>query len=217
LGNNTVTITSMDASGNVTTATVVVLVQDVTAPVIAMVSGAVTKVLGANGTVSITQADVVSSVSDACTNPVTVTWTPTTVSCANVGNVAVVVTAIDASGNVTTAVKTVLVVDQTAPVISSPASITLNLNAAGTVTLPAGVASATDNCAVNGIQYSKSLFDCSNLGANTVTITATDVNGNVATSTMTVNVVDNTAPSFTVDGSSECSRLSLCECCSTGC
>jgi hypothetical protein len=198
LGNNTVTITSMDASGNVTTATVVVLVQDVTAPVIAMVSGAVTKVLGANGTVSITQADVVSSVSDACTNPVTVTWTPTTVSCANVGNVAVVVTAIDASGNVTTAVKTVLVVDQTAPVISSPASITLNLNAAGTVTLPAGVASATDNCAVNGIQYSKSLFDCSNLGANTVTITATDVNGNVATSTMTVNVVDNTAPSLTL-------------------
>ena len=198
LGNNTVTITSSDASGNVTTATVVVLVQDVTAPAITTVSGAVTKFLGTNGTVAITQADVVTAVTDACTNPVTVTWTPTTVSCSNVGNVAVVVTAIDASGNVSTAVKTILVRDQLAPVISAPASITLVLNAAGTVALPAGVASATDNCAVNGIQYSKTLFDCANLGANTVTITATDVNGNVATSTMTVNVVDNSAPSLTL-------------------
>jgi hypothetical protein len=201
LGNNTVTITSTDASGNVSTATVVVLVQDVTAPVIATVSGVVTKVLGTNGTVAISQSDVVASVSDACDNASTVTWTPTTVSCANVGNVAVIITAVDASGNISTSVKTVLVVDQTAPVISSPASITLNLNAAGTVTLPAGVASATDNCAVNGIQYSKSLFDCTNLGANTVTITATDAHGNVATSTMTVNVVDNTAPSLTLVGS----------------
>jgi hypothetical protein len=198
LGNNTVTITSSDASGNVTTATVVVLVQDVTAPAITTVSGAVTKFLGTNGTVAITQADVVTAVTDACTSAVTVTWTPTSVSCANVGNVAVVVTAIDASGNVSTAVKTILVRDQLAPVISAPASITLVLNAAGTVALPAGVASATDNCAVNGIQYSKTLFDCANLGANTVTITATDVNGNVATSTMTVNVVDNSAPSLTL-------------------
>ena len=198
LGNNTVTITSTDASGNTTTATVVVLVQDVTAPVISTVSGVVTKVLGANGTVAITQSDVVASVADACDNAATVTWTPTSVSCANVGNVAVVVTAVDASGNVSTAVKTVLVVDQTAPVISAPASITLNLNAAGTVTLPAGVASATDNCAVNSIQYSKSLFDCANLGANSVTITATDVHGNASTSTMTVNVVDNTAPTLTL-------------------
>lgn len=201
LGNNTVTITSTDASGNVSTATVVVLVQDVTAPVIATVSGTVTKVLGTNGTVAISQSDVVASVTDACTSAPTVTWTPTTVSCSNLGNVAVVITSVDASGNVSTSVKTVLVVDQTAPVISAPAAITLNLNSAGTVTLPTGVASATDNCAVNGIQYSKTFFDCSNLGVNTVTITSTDVSGNVATTTMSVTVVDNTAPVLTLVGS----------------
>jgi hypothetical protein len=201
LGNNTVTITSTDASGNVSTATVVVLVQDVTAPVIATVSGTVTKVLGANGTVAISQSDVVASVTDACTSTPTVTWTPTTVSCSNLGNVAVVITSVDASGNVSTSVKTVLVVDQTAPVISAPAAITLNLNSAGTVTLPNGVASATDNCAVNSIQYSKTFFDCSNLGVNTVTITSTDVSGNVATTNMSVKVVDNTAPVLTLVGS----------------
>ncbi len=37
-------------------------------------------------------------------------------------------------------------------------------------------------------------FDCSNVGANQVTLTVTDIHGNTATCVASVTVLDNTAP-----------------------
>ena len=201
VGNNTVTVTATDASNNVTTANVSVTVQDVTAPVINVVSTAVTKQLSATGSVNILLSDVMTSVTDNCTasSAITVTYTPSVVNCNGKGNVPVTITATDASGNTATTVKNVLVVDVINPTISlTSTTLSLPLNAAGNASIPVGFATATDNCGSPSLTFSKSTFDCANLGVNNVTVTAVDGSGNTATAQITVTVVDNTAPALTL-------------------
>lgn len=201
VGNNTVTVTATDASNNVTTANVSVTVQDVTAPVINVVAAAVTKQLSATGSVNILLSDVMTSATDNCTasSAITVTYTPSVVNCNGKGNVPVTITATDASGNTTTTVKNVLVVDAINPTISlTSTTLSLPLNAAGNASIPVGFATATDNCGAPALTFSKSTFDCANLGVNNVTVTAVDGSGNTATAQITVTVVDNTAPALTL-------------------
>ncbi len=53
----------------------------------------------------------------------------------------------------------------------------------------------TDNpCAIASLTLDQDTFDCSNLGANTVTLTATGNAGNTSSQTATVTVVDNLPP-----------------------
>jgi hypothetical protein len=76
--------------------------------------------------------------------------------------------------------------------------VTIYLNASGQASVTAAQVNnnSTDNCSIpsNGYQLSKASFDCSNVGPNSVTLKVTDVNGNSATATATVTVVDNTLP-----------------------
>ena len=53
---------------------------------------------------------------------------------------------------------------------------------------------STDNCGIADLQLSADEFDCSDLGVNTVTLTATDVNGNTAICTVDVTIEDNEDP-----------------------
>ncbi len=78
-------------------------------------------------------------------------------------------------------------------------NITVNLNASGNATINAAQIDngSTDNCGIASVTVSKTSFDCSNLGANTVTLTVTDTQGNVSTGTATVTVTDVTAPTIT--------------------
>jgi hypothetical protein len=201
VGNNTVTVTATDASNNVTTANVSVTVQDATAPVINVVAASVTKQLSATGSVNILLSDVMTSVTDNCTasSAITVTYTPSVVDCSGKGNVPVTITATDASGNTATTVKNVLVVDAINPTITlTSTTLSLPLNAAGNASIPVGFATATDNCGAPALTFSKSTFDCANLGVNNVTVTAADGSGNTATAQITVTVVDNTAPALTL-------------------
>ena len=197
LGTNTVTITATDASGNATTSQVTLTVVDNSAPTIATVSGTVTVALDANGAGAISQSDVVASVTDNCTATPTVTLSATSFDCSDLGSNTITITATDASGNVKTATKTVTVVDNTAPTITAPASITLTLGSSGAVSLPLSTASAADNCSgAPSLTYSATNFSCADVGSNTITITSVDASGNSSTTTMTVVVQDNTAPSL---------------------
>jgi len=72
-----------------------------------------------------------------------------------------------------------------------------NDNTRFTANISAGGVSATDNCGVQGITASDASFDCTEVGANTITFTATDPTGNSAVCTATITVVDNIAPSIT--------------------
>ncbi|MEQ1745603.1 MAG: T9SS type A sorting domain-containing protein [Saprospiraceae bacterium] len=101
----------------------------------------------------------------------------------------------DANGCTSTASYTLVVADNVAPLIAAQ-NTTLPLGTSGstTVTLQTLGASVTDNCAVANVAIEPGQFDCSDLGEQTVTITATDNAGNSSVSTVTVQVVDNTPP-----------------------
>lgn len=51
-----------------------------------------------------------------------------------------------------------------------------------------------DACGIDSLVLNRSSFDCANIGANAVTLTATDVNGNEGTCQTTVTVEDNEGP-----------------------
>jgi len=53
---------------------------------------------------------------------------------------------------------------------------------------------STDNCTISTRTLSKSSFDCSNVGANTIWLRVTDVNGNVDSASAVITVEDNIKP-----------------------
>ena len=109
------------------------------------------------------------------------------------GITAVTLRATDSDNLFNTCVAPVTVNDNQPPILSNvPAAITVEQTAlAGTpVTVP--LPTATDNCAVvTVVSDAPAVFP---LGTTTVTFTAKDGSGNVATATTTVTVVDTTPP-----------------------
>ena len=100
--------------------------------------------------------------------------------------------------NVETHQITVTISDNEPPVAKCK-DITLFLSGSGTATIGAGDVdnNSTDNCGIQSMVVAPSSFSCANVGANTVTLTVTDVNGNTAVCTATVTVKDNQAPTIT--------------------
>ncbi|MEL6811219.1 MAG: choice-of-anchor B family protein [Bacteroidota bacterium] len=75
-------------------------------------------------------------------------------------------------------------------------NFTAQLDASGQVVIAASDVDggSTDNSGSVALSVSPNTFDCSNIGANTVTLTATDPSGNTDTCTATVTVEDNIDP-----------------------
>ncbi|MEM6297756.1 MAG: choice-of-anchor D domain-containing protein [Bacteroidota bacterium] len=81
-------------------------------------------------------------------------------------------------------------------------SLTLSLDVSGNASLTAMDldAGSTDNCGgIASLNASKTEFNCSDLGTNTVTLTALDINGNSASATANVTVVDNNLPEISLE------------------
>ncbi|GAB3852011.1 hypothetical protein GCM10028822_19260 [Hymenobacter terrigena] len=194
-GLTTVTWTATDASGNVATATQAVTVTDTTAPT--AVAQNVTVQLDATGSASITAAQVDNGSADAC-GIATVTVSPNTFTCSNIGPNTVTLTVTDTDGNVSTATATATVVDNAAPTVRTR-PVTLYLNAAGQATLTAAQVNngSSDACGVAAVSVGTTSFGCANLGANNVTVTVTDTHGNVASGSVVVTVADTIAPTMT--------------------
>ncbi|WP_071885485.1 glucuronyl esterase domain-containing protein [Rufibacter tibetensis] len=93
-------------------------------------------------------------------------------------------------------------IDTGAPVVLA-AGFTVALDKNGTRTIDAADVDwgSYDRCSsIASMTLDKSTFDCSNLGANQVTITVTDSNGNSASQTVTINVVDGGGPIVLASG-----------------
>lgn len=82
-----------------------------------------------------------------------------------------------------------------APPLVFTKNITAQLSAAGTVTItPAQVNNGTLSCKSLTFSLSKTSFNCTNVGTNSVILTATDASGNTASGTATVTIEDKVIP-----------------------
>ncbi|MDB5236176.1 MAG: Por secretion system C-terminal sorting protein/choice-of-anchor [Hymenobacter sp.] len=189
LGTTTVTATATNSCGS-DTGTFTVTVEDHIAPTAQANDIAVQ--LDASGNASIIAAQVDNGSTDNC-SVASITVAPSTFTCANVGTNPVVLTVTDASGNQSTATASVTVVDNVLPTITAPIAVTVNTDTgqctASNVAM--GMVTAADNCAATVTNDAPATFS---KGVTTVTWTATDGAGNVATATQTITVIDATAP-----------------------
>ena len=109
----------------------------------------------------------------------------------------IVIQATDECSNTSTTTFRVELKDLTAPnAICRPFTLVLNAAGTGVITTANINNGSNDNCAGTTLTYSldKTNFNCSNVGANTVTLSVTDQCLNTSTCTAIVTVVDNTAP-----------------------
>ncbi len=75
-------------------------------------------------------------------------------------------------------------------------SVTLQLSTNGTAILDTGDVNngSFDNCGIDTMYLSKTDFDCSDVGINSVTLTVVDINGNMDSAVATITVSDTVAP-----------------------
>lgn len=99
------------------------------------------------------------------------------------------------TGNTVVDMITLQLNDTTDPVAQCQ-DITIQLDANGNASILASDLNdgSTDNCGVASVSASQTDFDCSDLGANNITLTVTDANGNSDTCNAIVTVEDDIAP-----------------------
>src|SRR5210317_2648721 len=193
LGANTVTLTATDGSINTHSVTATVTVEDNIDPV--AVAQNITVQLDANGQVSITTADVANGSSDNCA--FTLSLDKTSFDCTNLGSNTVTLTATDGSNNTHSVTATVTVEDNIDPVaVAQNITVQLDANGQASITTADVDNGSSDNCTFT-LSLDKTSFDCTNLGSNTVTLTATDGSNNTHSVTATVTVEDNIDPTIT--------------------
>ncbi len=193
VGPNTVTLLVGDGNGNQSTCTAIVTVEDTMAP--AAVCQNIDVILDANGTASITAADIDNGSNDNC-GIASLSIDVTDFTCADIGSNDVTLTATDVNGNVSTCIAVVTVIDDMAPVISCPTDIVTNTDAGlCSAIVNFADAIASDNCNVT-VSQTAGLPSGSDfpVGVSTVEFTATDDGGNTTSCSFTITVEDNEAP-----------------------
>jgi len=192
VGANTDTLTVTDVNGNISKVTATVTVHDNIAPT--AIAQNVDIYLNASGSASTTATAVNNGSSDNC-SIATMTLSKYNFNCSNVGANTDTLTVTDVNGNISKVTATVTVHDNIAPTVHTQ-NVTVQLNASGAASITTSQINngSTDNCSIASYSLDKTSFNCSNIGANTVTLTVTDVNGNSATATAIVTVQDNIKP-----------------------
>ncbi|OLE55858.1 MAG: hypothetical protein AUG51_01120 [Acidobacteria bacterium 13_1_20CM_3_53_8] len=198
VGDTIVTYTATDISGNTASANQKVTVRDNTVPTISAPAD-VTLYTGSGATtcdVTVSNLDATLGTATANDNCPGVTVARGGGNVFPLGDTNVIYTATDAYGNTATATQKVTVVDNTPPVVTPPANITvhlpLNSTATSMVVNYPNPATATDNCAGTiTFNYNPASGSTFSVGTTTVTVTATDAHNNNAQTTFTVTVLYN--------------------------
>ncbi|HUR66989.1 MAG TPA: HYR domain-containing protein [Chitinophagaceae bacterium] len=183
------TYRATDASGNIAQCTQTITVNDITAPTLTCPANVTVSCASA---VPVANIASVTGVTDNCGGVVTVTHQGDVISaqtCVNRYTITRTYRATDACGNFAQCTQTITVNDQTAPVVTCPANITVTTPVGSCTAVVTYTPTATDNCAgavtIVSIPASGFAFP---IGTTTVNVTATDACGNSSTCSFTVTV-----------------------------
>ncbi len=195
VGTNTLTYSAGDGSGNNNLAMRTVIVRDTTPPsilwsftnlVLAANSNCVALVPDVTGTNYIIATDL--------SPPLSIVQSPTNNSILQLGTNTVVITVVDNYGNTAYSTNTIIVQDQTPPVITLNGGNLLT-NQLGAVFNDSGV-TASDSCSGIALLTTNGTVNINAVGTNTLTYTAVDGSGNTNSVTRTVVVIDTTPPTI---------------------
>jgi hypothetical protein len=187
-----VVVTVTDQSGNTDSANASITVEDSVAPT--AVCNNITLPLDASGSLTITPADIDGGSTVSCGNA-TLSIDTTTFDCNSVGPNNVQLSVTNSNGITSSCTATVTIVDNTPPsVICNDISVTLDSTGNASITVNDIDAGSTDACGIASRSLNVSTFDCSDAGPNNVILTVTDVNGNSASCTAVVTVMDSIPP-----------------------
>lgn len=194
VGQNTVTLTVTDVNGNAATCTAIVTVEETIAP--NAVCKNITVQLDDTGNATITNDDIDDNSSDAC-GIVSRVLDNTSFDCTDVGNNnTVTLTVTDANGNVSDCSAQVTVEDEVAPEALCQ-NLTFQLDEFGsTINItPVQIdANSSDACGIQSRSLDYSSFGCSKTGDNIVTLSVTDIHGNIGQCESVVTIEDSTPP-----------------------
>ena len=111
--------------------------------------------------------------------------------CSEVGSNTIYLIVTDVNGNVDSASAVITVQDVIKPtVVTQNVTVSLDASGSGSITVADVDNGSTDNCTIATRTLSQSSFDCSEVGANTVYLIVTDVNGNVDSASAVITVQD---------------------------
>ncbi|RMB58046.1 T9SS C-terminal target domain-containing protein [Dokdonia sinensis] len=193
IGENNVELTITDVNGNSSTCTAVVTVEDTVNPT--AIAMDITVGIGTSGSVTVSGNQLNNGSSDNCAIA-SFSVSPNTFTCADVGApVPVTLTVTDTSGNSSTTTANITLVDNVPPSAVCQ-NVTLELDSTGNIILDVDDIDNGSAAACGGITRSidVSSFDCTNIGANNVTLTVTNYNNVSTQCTAVVTVQDNSAP-----------------------
>jgi hypothetical protein len=194
IGNNTVTLTAYDNTGNTGTCTATVTVFPPGGPGPVAICQDITIALDANGSASIVPADIDGG--SAGNGTLTFSINQSDFDCMDVGNNTVTLSVTDDDATATCNA-TVTVEDVDAPdMMCTGATVILDGNGQGSIQIADIDNGTTDNCGITSLALSQTDFTCADVGAPTVTLTATDPSGNTGSCEVTVNVIDDQLPSI---------------------
>ncbi|MCG8326881.1 MAG: T9SS type A sorting domain-containing protein [Chitinophagales bacterium] len=192
VGLNNVVLTVTDMNGNEEACLVSISVEDEVAPM--AVCNDILVQLDESGSGTLSVAEVDNNSSDAC-GIQSMSINKESFSCSDVGENTVILSLVDVNGNSSTCTATITVEDNIAPVANCQnLSVQLDANGSATITTDQVDDGSTDACGGLDMELSKAVFDCEDLGNNTITLTVADANNNTATCTATIEVEDLIAP-----------------------
>ena len=220
MGANTVYVRATDGSGNASSTSVTLTIEDNTAPTISSITSGLTEILSGAGSATIVASSFITA-SDNCTSSGSLTYeisettdesdyaTTFVADCNDLGAKTFYFRVTDASGNTSAGSEVITIADQTAPTISGVSGTTIGLDGSGSATITASDAyvTATDNCTASGsLTYlvstasdgtfaATTTVDCADLGSLDLYFKVQDGSGNTSSASA--------AASFTIQDISQ--------------